>query len=178
MALVIAYWTHPLQLFCFFIHLTFPVKVPTSTSWCFGRCKIFEWRVQWSIKSQIHAIWYFIVLLIVSGLQPGHYSSLTAPYLQHTANQERNDQCGNQHHSRELLMMGIVMFETCWAYKKYNKISSGIYLFFFSSVITMMHGTINVRRVQCLQHANVLWQKGTLKRKTLSYKFNREFLER
>jgi hypothetical protein len=32
-------------------------------------------------------------------------SSLPAPNLQHTANQERNDQCGNQHHSRELLMM-------------------------------------------------------------------------
>jgi len=39
------------------------------------------------------------------------------------ANQERKDQCGNQHHSRELLMMGIVMPETCRAYKKYNKIS-------------------------------------------------------
>jgi len=46
-------------------------------------------------------------------LQPGHYSSLTAPNLQHTANQERNDQCGNQHYSRELLMMGIVVPETC-----------------------------------------------------------------
>jgi len=45
--------------------------------------------------------------------EPGHYSSLPAPNLQHTANQERNDQCGNQHHSRELLMMGIVMLETC-----------------------------------------------------------------
>jgi len=33
-------------------------------------------------------------------LQPGHYSSLTAPYLQHTTNQERYDQCGNQQHSR------------------------------------------------------------------------------
>jgi len=46
-------------------------------------------------------------------LQPGHYSRITAPYLQHTANKERHDQCGNQHHSRKLLMMGIVMFETC-----------------------------------------------------------------
>ena len=46
-------------------------------------------------------------------LQPGHYSSLTAPNLQHTVNQERNDQCGNQHHSRKLLMMGIVVPETC-----------------------------------------------------------------
>ena len=33
--------------------------------------------------------------------------------LQPTANQERNDQCGNQHYSRELLMMGITVPETC-----------------------------------------------------------------
>jgi len=51
----------------------------------------------------------------VAGLSllPGNHSSLTAPNLQHTANQERNDQCGNQHYGRELLMMGIVMPETC-----------------------------------------------------------------
>jgi len=46
---------------------------------------------------------------------------LTAPNIQHTANQARYDQCGNQRHSRKLLMMGIVMPETCSAYKKYNK---------------------------------------------------------
>ena len=45
-------------------------------------------------------------------LQPGHYSSLTAPNLQHTANQDRKDQCGTHHHSRELLMIGIVVPET------------------------------------------------------------------
>ena len=33
-------------------------------------------------------------------------------------------------------MMGIVMLETCWAYKKYNKITSGIELVFYSSVVT------------------------------------------
>ena len=69
-------------------------------------------------------------LEVVSELQPGHYSSLNAPNLQPTANQERNDQCGNQQHSRELLMMGIVVPETCWAYKKYNEIISGIQLVF------------------------------------------------
>ena len=63
---------------------------------------------------------------VVSGLQPGYYSSLTAPNLQPTANQVRNNQCANQHYSRELLMMGIVVPETCWAYKKYNQITSGI----------------------------------------------------
>jgi len=50
----------------------------------------------------------------VAGLsmQSGHYSSLTAPHLQHTANQERHDQCGKKRHNRELLMMGIIMLET------------------------------------------------------------------
>jgi len=43
----------------------------------------------------------------------GLLSGLTATNLQPTANQERNDQRGNQHHSRELLMMGIVVLETC-----------------------------------------------------------------
>jgi len=50
-------------------------------------------------------------------LQPGHYSSLAAPKLQLTTNQERNDQCGNQHYSREVLMTDIVVPETCSAYK-------------------------------------------------------------
>ena len=59
-------------------------------------------------------------------LQLGHYPNLTAPNLQPTANQERNDQRGNQRYSSELLMMGIVVPETCWDYKKYNKIISGI----------------------------------------------------
>jgi hypothetical protein len=45
--------------------------------------------------------------------KPEHYSNLPAPNLQPTANQERNDQYGNQHYSRELLMMGIVVPETC-----------------------------------------------------------------
>ena len=59
-------------------------------------------------------------------LQPGLYSSLPAPNLQPTANQERNDQCGNQHYSRELLMMGIAVSETCYAYHKYHKTISSI----------------------------------------------------
>ena len=51
--------------------------------------------------------------VVCLSLQPGHYSSLNAPNLQHTANQKRHDQCGKQHHSREVLMIGILMLETC-----------------------------------------------------------------
>ena len=46
-------------------------------------------------------------------LQPGYHSGLTAPHLQPTANQARHDQFGKQQHSGELLMMGILMYETC-----------------------------------------------------------------
>ena len=52
------------------------------------------------------------LLFYCNWLQPGHYSSLISPNLQPTANQERNDQCGNQQHSHELLTMVTVMPET------------------------------------------------------------------
>ena len=61
-------------------------------------------------------------------LQPGHLFSLPAPNFQPTATQEADGPFGNQHYSRELLMMGITVPETCWAYHKYNKTISGIYL--------------------------------------------------
>ena len=54
-----------------------------------------------------------VSFLVCRRLEPGHYSSLPAPNLQPTASQERNDQCGNQHYSRELLTIGIVVPETC-----------------------------------------------------------------
>ena len=50
-----------------------------------------------------------------------------------------------QQNSRKLLMMDILVSETCWAHRKWNKIASDIKLVFYSSTITMMHGPINVR---------------------------------
>jgi len=63
-------------------------------------------------KNHLVATYDFIVFFIGTTWF-GHYSSLTAPNLQPTTNQERNDQYGNQHHSRHLLMIGIVVPETC-----------------------------------------------------------------
>ena len=40
-----------------------------------------------------------------------------------------------QQHSRKLLMKEILMSETCWAHKKWNKIASDIKLVFYSSTI-------------------------------------------
>ena len=50
-----------------------------------------------------------------------------------------------QQNSRKLLMMDILMSETCWAHKKRNKIANDIKLVSYSSTITMMHGPINIR---------------------------------
>jgi len=66
-----------------------------------------------SSGTRFYDVDYHIGRFVLGLLQPGHYTSLPAPNFQHTANQERYDQCGNQHHRSELLMMGIVMPETC-----------------------------------------------------------------
>ena len=50
-----------------------------------------------------------------------------------------------EQNSRKLLMMDILMSETCWEHKKWNKIASDMKLVFYSSAITMMHGPINIR---------------------------------
>ena len=50
-----------------------------------------------------------------------------------------------QQQSRKLLIMDILMSETCWAQKKWKKIASYITLVFYSLTITMMHGPINIK---------------------------------
>ena len=57
-----------------------------------------------------------------------------------------------QQNNRKLLMMDILMSETCSVHKKWNKIASDINLVFYSSTITMMHGPINVRCRRIIQH--------------------------
>jgi len=52
-----------------------------------------------------------------------------------------------QQNSHKLLMMDILMSETCWAHKKWNKLASDINLVFYSSTITMMHSPINIRSI-------------------------------
>jgi len=44
-----------------------------------------------------------------------------------------------QQNSRKLLVMDILMSETCWAHKKWNKIASDIKLVFYSSASSTVH---------------------------------------
>ena len=57
-----------------------------------------------------------------------------------------------QQHSPKLLMMDILISETCWVYKKWNKITSDIKLLLYSSTITMIHGPINIRLINLTFH--------------------------
>ena len=66
-----------------------------------------------SSEARDYNVHYHIGRSVLDLLYVGHYPSLTAPNFKHTVNQERNDQCVNQHYSREFPMMGIVMPETC-----------------------------------------------------------------
>ena len=49
-------------------------------------------------------------------------------------------------------MMDILMSETCWVHKKWNKIASDIKLVFYSSTITMMQLPINTSFEFCLNN--------------------------
>jgi len=59
------------------------------------------------------------------------------------------------YNSRKLLMMGILMSETCWAHKKWNKMASDIKLVFYSSNITMMPSPINIWFVPLVQYSYI-----------------------
>jgi len=50
-----------------------------------------------------------------------------------------------QQNSRKLQMMDVLIYETCWARKNWNKIASDIKLVFYSSTITTTHGPINIK---------------------------------
>ena len=73
-----------------------------------------------------------------------------------------------QQHSRKLLMMDILISETCSANKKWNKIESDIKLVFYSSTITMMHGPINISLFIYVEVTLESW--GKWRRKTESRK--------
>jgi len=74
----------------------------------------------------------------------------TQPYRNSNTHRTKNNTANVviQQNSRKLLMMDILISETCWAHKKWNKIASDIKLVLYSSTITTMHGPINLINVR------------------------------
>jgi len=129
-------WCHLLFYFTSYVLNMFRTLIYQSS----GACDYAVELPHWSFCSWFPVCWRF-----GASLQGGQYSNPTAPNLQHTANQEQKTNVVIQQHSRKLLMMDILMSETCWVHKKWNKIASDIKLVFYSSAITMTHGPINIR---------------------------------
>ena len=87
-----------------------------------------------------------LVRLVLGGVRIAGWSTASACNTDTTQNQPHkisNTQrtetkatdAVSQQHSRKLLMMDILMSETCWAHKKWNITASDIKLVFYSSTI-------------------------------------------
>jgi len=96
-------------------------------------------RTSWS-----EAFWKIKVIgkwcWVVSALQAAACNTDTTPTQPHrnsNTHRIKNNKTNVviQQNSRKLLMMDILMSETCWALKKWNKIASDIKLVFYSSTI-------------------------------------------
>jgi len=120
-----------------------------------GACDCVVELPRWSYCSWFDVCWSFGVvglewypcckLKLCVNLLHGYHASPATPKLQHTSNQEHATNVVIQQNSRKLLMMDILMPETCWAHKKWNKTASDIKLVFMFSTITVMHGPINIK---------------------------------
>ena len=82
-----------------------------------------------------------------------------------------------QQNSRKLLMMDILMSETCWAHKKWNKIASDIKLVFYFSTpgLTRLHFTLSY--VICYVISYRIYKNNNVKLLILISPFGCLFLE-
>ena len=87
------------------------------------------------------------VLQLCFSLQHSLPTTPTQPHRNSNTHRTKNNTTNFviQQNSRKFLLMDILMSETCWSHKKWNKIASDIKLVFYSSTITMMRGPINIR---------------------------------
>ena len=97
----------------------------------------------WELKNKrpawCHLLFSFTsYVLMVSVLQASACNTDTTPtqpYRNSNTHRTKNNTTNTviQQNSRKFLMMDILMSETCWAHKKWNKIASDITLVFYSS---------------------------------------------
>ena len=127
-----------------------PFLQPGEAKSAFKKTKTNSFQILNYLGANFQFVTYYFIVLLISSTCFGHYYArhqelATLMLITTLVVSFCKDQCGNQYYSRELLMTGIVVPETCWAYKKHNKIISGFQLVFYSSVITVMHGPTNIK---------------------------------
>jgi len=97
---------------------------------------------------EFRCCWVAVVSVLQAEAQLCTDTTPTQPHWNSNTHRTKNNMTNVviQQNSRKLLMMDILMSETCWAHK-WNKIASDIKLVFYSSTITMMHGPVNIRKI-------------------------------
>ena len=85
----------------------------------------------WRMKDQLDVTCYFFFLLLMCKTNTTQNQPHQISNIQRTEN--KTTDVVIRQHSRKLHMMDILMSETCWAHKKWNKTASGIKLVFHSS---------------------------------------------
>jgi len=116
-----------------------------------GACDYSVELPHWSYCSWFDVCWIFCVVGLewypCCMLQPATRIPLQPNHTENPTHNRTKNNTTNvviQQNSRKLLM--ILMSETCWTHKKWNKIASDIKLVFSTSTITMMHGPTNIRQ--------------------------------
>jgi len=114
-----------------------------------GACEYSVELPHWSYCSWFDVCWSFGVVGLEAASACNTDTTPTQTHRNSNTHRTKNNTTNVviQQNIRKLLMMGILMSETCWAHKKWNKIASDIKLVFYSSTITMMHSPINVKFV-------------------------------
>ena len=93
--------------------------------------------------------WFYVVLVLQAeacGLQTGTTQNQPHQISNTQRTENKTTDVVIQQHSRRLLMMDILMSETCWAHKKWNKIASDIKLVFHSSNIVFLSAYVLKQR--------------------------------
>jgi len=131
-------WCHLLFYFTSYVLNMFRTLIYPSSGACDYSVALPHWCIVLGSMCVGVSVWLGWSGIHVAGcfsLPHGYRSNPTTPKLQHTSNQEQYTNVVMQQNSRKLLMMDILMSETCWAHKKWSKIASDIKLYFYSSTI-------------------------------------------
>jgi len=124
-------WCHLLFYFTSYVLNMFRILIYTSS----GACDCAIELPNWSFCSWCLCVGDLVRLVLSSvrvagfSLKHGHQISNT----QRTKN--KTTDVVIQQHNRKLLMMDILISDTCWVHNKWNKIASNIKLVFYSSTI-------------------------------------------
>ena len=135
-------WCHLLFYFTSYVLNMFRTLIYPSSRACDHSVEL----PHWSYCSWFDVCWRFGVVELEwypccrlkhnFSLQHGYHSNPTHRNSNTHRTKNNTTNAVIQQNSRELLMMDILMSETCWAHKKWNKIISDIKLVLYSSTST------------------------------------------